>query len=44
MKSKTNVKRDQEINSLIQEFRSKSVSRHLMRVSINDYRQVKTKR
>lgn len=44
MKFKTNVKRDQEINSLIQEFRSKSVSKHLMRISINDYRQVKTKR
>ena len=35
---------DHKINSLIQEFRSKSVKRHLMRTSIHDYRQVKDKR
>ena len=44
MKEKSKVNHDPKINSLIQEFRSKSVKRHLMRTSIHDYRQVKDKR
>ena len=44
MKDKIKVNRDQKINFLIQEFRSKSVRRHLMRTTIHDYRQVKDKR
>lgn len=44
MSNKDKINRDRKMNSLIQEFRSKSVKRHLMRVAIHDYRQKKPNR